>query len=171
MEKIGNGSLKLPLNKRQYFTVFGGPYYSKPQKMKGVKLAKEIRDDHAFVSIPTRDFSVPEEKTLSAGLITATKAILEGSPLYVGCMGGRGRTGLFLAILARAFGVKNPVEYVREHYYYHAVETKEQYEFVSVYPIPKEVEALLQKAKKSAWKKFWKKNLTREVQIILTSKG
>ena len=82
------------------------------------------------VDIPTVDFQTPDRQTLYRGLSKAIDLILAGEPVYVGCMGGKGRTGLFLAVLAKAFGVKKPVEYVREHYYAHAVETAEQYDFV-----------------------------------------
>ena len=42
-------------------------------------------------------------------------------------MGGWGRTGLFLALLAKVCGVENPVTYVRENYSPRAVETTDQH--------------------------------------------
>ena len=54
----------------------------------------------------------------------------------MGCMGGIGRTGLMLSLLAKAFGVEDPVAYVRKHYYSHAVETKEQRQFIADFAIP-----------------------------------
>jgi protein-tyrosine phosphatase len=103
--------------------------------MFGVKMAEEI-EAPCNVDIPTRDYDTPSLKKLDAGLKRTVKAILAGKQVYIGCMGGMGRTGLFLAILAKAFGVEAPVEYVRKHYYKHAVETKEQYRFVREYQIP-----------------------------------
>ena len=128
------GSLKLPLWGWKYFTVYGGPYLERPTGMLGVKLAKEIKAP-SYVKIDTPDFGVPNKRDARAGLWDVLDAITHGDPVYVGCMGGRGRTGLFLAILAKAFGVKNPVEYVRENYYEHAVETERQYQFVEEFEI------------------------------------
>ena len=45
-------------------------------------------------------------------------------------MGGIGRTGLFLAALAKLSGEKDPVAYVRKHYMPHAVETQQQQDFI-----------------------------------------
>lgn len=139
MKKVGLGTLKLPLWFSRYVTVTGGPYMESPKTYYGVKLAEEIRAPYR-VSIPTKDFSVPKKADLDEGLANAVRALLHGERVYVGCMGGRGRTGLFLAILAKAFGIKNPVEYVRKNYFSHAVETKEQYVFVTNYKVPFEVQ-------------------------------
>jgi hypothetical protein len=153
------GQLRIPLNRRQYFVVTGGPFFDCPKTMVGVKMAKEIRQTCA-VDIPTEDFKTPDRKVLTSGLDKALNLLLDGEPLYVGCMGGKGRTGLFMAVLAKAFGVKNPVEYVRKHYYAHAVETKDQYAFVERFPITPEVQAKIKRAKRWAWTRFWKTNLT-----------
>jgi hypothetical protein len=160
MQTIGNGSLKLSLNSWQYFTVYGGPYHDRPDALKGVKLAKEI-DEPCDVNLPIRDFSVPALTTLNLALGQAVTLLLQGEPLYVGCMGGRGRTGLFMSILAKVFGVQSPVEYVREHYYSHAVETKEQYQFVQNYEVPADLAAKIAKVKRTSWLRFWKKNFTK----------
>lgn len=157
---IGNGHLALSLRKKKHYIVFGGPYTEKPQNKKfiGVKMAAEIRRP-CEIDIPTPDFQVPPKDVLDHGLLEAVKAITAGKVLYVGCMAGRGRTGLFLAILAKAFGVEKPVEFVREHYYSHAVETTSQYRFVMDYEVPAEV------VKELKWARFmsffrWKDCLT-----------
>jgi hypothetical protein len=128
----------MPLWFGRYAVVTGGPYYDCPRYMFGVKMAEEIRAPNQ-VSVPTRDFGVPKTSALDNGVKLTVQAVLSGQQVYVGCMGGKGRTGLFLAVLAKAFGVKNPVEYVRKHYYEHAVETKEQYAFVTHYQVPRQV--------------------------------
>lgn len=156
------GQLKLPLTKSTFFTVSGGPSIEARNypSMVFVKMAAELNYP-CDVSIPTRDFCVPDADDLNKGLVTAVDAILSGAPLYVGCMAGRGRTGLFLAVLARAFGVENPVEYVRENYYPHAVETVDQYAFVMKHPIPESVTKAI--GKRRFWQKlmFWQRgNLT-----------
>ena len=137
---IGNGHLELPLRGKKHYVAFGGPFIEKPkdQGFVGVKMAAEIRVP-CEIDIPTPDFQVPPKDVLDKGLLEAVKAIIKGDKVYVGCMAGRGRTGLFLSILVKAFGVENPVKFVREHYYSHAVETRGQYDFVTNYEIPAEV--------------------------------
>lgn len=154
------GQLRIPLNKWQYYVVTGGPFMECPRTMHGVKMAAEIRKTCA-VDIPTVDFETPDPLLLERGLIKAIDLILAGRPVYVGCMGGKGRTGLFLAVLAKAFGVKNPVEYVRANYYAHAVETRDQYDFVQKFPISLRVRREIRLARWTAWLRFWKRNLTR----------
>lgn len=154
------GTLQIPLTKRQYFTITGGPFMECPKSMKGVKMAKEIKQKCA-IDIPTEDFQTPDRLKLYRGLHKAIELVLAGEPLYVGCMGGKGRTGLFLAVLAKAFGVKKPVEFVREHYYAHAVETAEQYAFVKKFTITPPMKRKIKQARRWAWLKFWKRNLTR----------
>lgn len=142
------GNVKLFIRGEKFYTVYGGPYRKKPIMMKGVKMAAEIVAD-CDVDIPTRDYQVPDKKKLEDGLRKAVDLILKGEPLYVGCMGGMGRTGLFLAILAKAFRVKSPVPYIRKKYYFHAVETPEQYSFVTKFKIPADVK------KKIRFAKYW----------------
>lgn len=167
-----NGLMKLPLYKggRRHYTVFGGPFAQAPITMATVKMAAEIRMP-CSVSIPTIDFSVPSKAVLDEGLYQAVKMILHGDPVYVGCMGGRGRTGLFLAILAKAFKIDNPVEYVRQHYYAHAVETAKQYQYVQNYEIPNAVEGeiLIRKILEFPWI-FGKADMTR-VPMDLTTQA
>lgn len=159
------GQMNLPVTKKTHFTVAGGPSYdakSYPSFM-FVKMAREINVP-CDVSIPTVDFDTPNVDDLAAGLTTAVDALLLGTPLYVGCMAGKGRTGLFMAVLAKAFGVENPVEYVRKHYYAHAVETRDQYKFVTDFVIPEEVKKAIKKRKFIQRLIFWKSgNLTNQV--------
>ena len=119
--------------------VFGGPYRSKPNDFYGVKMAVEI-DKPCNVNIPTRDFDVPNEAQLITGLIQTVAALVKGKKVYVGCMGGVGRTGLFLAALVTANNrakntsytntATNCINYVRRHYNPHAVETKQQEDYL-----------------------------------------
>jgi hypothetical protein len=161
-QKIGLGLLKLPVNSRQYFVIYGGPYLDCPDGFRGVKLAKEITRP-CEVSIPIKDYSVPQVGNLNVGLEKAVSLLLAGDAVYAGCMGGRGRTGLFLAILAKAFGVEKPVEYVRENYFHHAVETTEQYDFVMDYEIPENIQRQIKQLRRWSWLRFWKTNLSREI--------
>lgn len=147
IRKVGNGSVVMPLIGSQGFRVFGGPYRQRPSDMVGVKMAEEIKAP-CDVSIPTRDYQVPDTDVLNEGLNAAINCMLRGRTLYVGCMGGMGRTGLFLAVLAKAMGVPNPVKFVRENYYSHAVETNGQYDFVTQYEVPMKIKMKLAVARK-----------------------
>lgn len=111
-------------------TVVGGPYRARPANMYGVKMAAEINLP-CDMDIPTEDFSTPDHDELLGGvMVTLFQHFVYGKPIYVGCMAGRGRTGLFMATLAHLCGENDPVGYVRANYYEHAVETKEQERFV-----------------------------------------
>lgn len=111
-------------------TLTGGPYACRPANMVGIKMAEEIRSP-CDIDIGTRDFDVPNREKLFQGILHAMTAhFLRGQPLYVGCMAGRGRTGLFLASLAHLCGEQDPVRFVRSNYYEHAVETARQEQFV-----------------------------------------
>lgn len=133
-----NGTLRLPLNRNSFYTVFGGPYKERPLTMKGVNMAIELPLS-CDISIPTKDFSVPNDLAMTFGLQKAVTLLLKGYPVYVGCFGGIGRTGIFLAILAKAFGCTDPIQYVRQNYMPRAVERKMQEEFVNSFPIPTSV--------------------------------
>lgn len=79
------------------------------------------------ISFPIPDFQVPGEGW--AELIHEVIGRLEsGQKVLVHCMGGHGRTGLFLAsIIAKLEpDVENPVVVMRERYCQKAIETREQ---------------------------------------------
>lgn len=119
--------------------VYGGPYFKKPKDIHGVKMAEEINLP-CDVSIPTADFSVPDINTMEKGLVKGLRLLSEHQELYVGCMGGIGRTGMYLAALRvlEGFGtglgverlVDDAIEDIRRVYHPSAVETKEQREFL-----------------------------------------
>lgn len=152
-------TLKIPVNRFQYFTVTGGPYFDRPANYRGVKMAVEI-DKPCDVNIPTRDYNVPKVEQLMFGLDRAVDMLLHGEPLYVGCYGGVGRTGLFLGVLAKAFGIADPVAFVRAGYNPHAVETEQQKEYVANFQIDEAIFEQIRKATRFSWLRFWKRNLT-----------
>ncbi len=119
-------------------SVYGGPYKMIPpdqsydmgvclleheppaQTWRGMKPCNQLH-------MPIRDFSVPKVEQVEETLLKIAYAIGRGRKVYIGCMGGRGRTGLFMACLLKAAGVKDdPVGQARLRYSSHAVETKEQ---------------------------------------------
>ncbi len=166
---IGNGHLALPAAWGREFTVFGGPFRQCPleigeEEVVSLKLAPEIKAPCTFF-LPIVDFSVPTTKQVDTVLPVIMDSILKGDVVYAGCMGGMGRTGLFLAVLAKAWGIPEPVKYVRENYYAHAVETANQAKFVAEYQIPEEVTKMVKRAK--FWSFFgWTKHMTPAVAAL-----
>ncbi len=118
--------------------VVGGPFNRRPEGMRGFCAARELTHLVAwgdmYLLIP--DFGVPGHKeTVDWTLKQAFRALIEDGVLYVGCAGGRGRTGLVMALLAKATGRHMPVDYVRATYHPNAVETDEQCEYVRVFDV------------------------------------
>jgi len=130
-----NGYMPFALGKISTL-VIGGPYMRFVDRQQtrlplvGVLMAEELRDVDYTIFVPTRDFSIPLMRLFRKGLMQSIAQMAIGNQLYVGCMGGIGRTGLFLAGLAKIMGVEDPVGYVREHYIPHAVETEAQKDFI-----------------------------------------
>lgn len=125
----------MPLNfAGRQIHVFGGPYLERPAGMIGVKLAKEITAP-CDIDLPISDFSVPNPVEAHVTLLATIECLSKGDKVYVGCMGGLGRTGLFMAILAKASGISEPVKHVRRHYNSHAVETAEQCRYVAEFSV------------------------------------
>ena len=112
-----------------HFTVYGGPYFTKPEGYFGVKLAPEINLP-CSINLPISDFSIPETSQALSAVMATIDALFNGEKVFAGCYGGKGRTGLFLALLAKTFGYERPITHVREHYHAHAVETREQGLFI-----------------------------------------
>lgn len=128
-----NGVLPLQIMGRKLLVV-GGPYRKRYPELFGVKLAAEIHAD-CDVDLPIADFSVPDEAACRRAVERALEALYKRGTIYVGCYGGWGRTGLFLACLAKACGIAEPVKYVREHYTPRAVETRGQEDFVEAFDV------------------------------------
>jgi hypothetical protein len=111
-------------------TITGGPFDAIPDGAFGVCL--EMASAKAWladVALPTPDFGLPEPEALrqAVGAVLAQLEADPGRPVHVGCRAGVGRTGLFMACLARAAGVEgDALDYVRRHYLSHAAETEAQ---------------------------------------------
>ena len=156
-----NGMIETKLLGRKVM-VMGGRYLDKPVGVRGVKLAQEIKIS-ADVVLDIPDFGVPTNHQVDSALYQALKILTEDGVIYLGCAGGIGRTGMFMAILIKTIGLLNveaeektrwykfkkflggspnsdylgmrnfPVQWVRDEYLTTAVETQEQYSFVSHY--------------------------------------
>ena len=139
--KGANGVLSLPLGWRGAFfapVIVGGPFdnYEPTPGSMGVCVRAERVPPTANVRLAIKDFDVPQSTiAVETALKQALGAALGGRQVYVGCMGGWGRTGLFLALLAKAAGVERPVDYVRQNYTVRAVETEQQYRYVDNFDV------------------------------------
>lgn len=147
------GKMNLPVVNGRFYTVYGGPYRQRPMNIAGfdtlgVKMAAEI-NAACDVDLPVKDFSIPDYEQAENALVETIKRIHTGHPVYIGCMGGIGRTGLMLALLAKAYGVEAPVAYVRSQYFGHAVETAQQQEFIRNFVVPIEAQRMIK------WCRFW----------------
>lgn len=123
--------------------VAAGPYLDKPKEdlYFGVKMAAEIKAP-CVIDVPTKDFGIPDADDVEFGIAATLGLMRLGRIPYIGCRGGIGRTGTFLAILAKV-GLEstvpwyrrlakpvNPVDWVRQFYLPHACETEDQKQFV-----------------------------------------
>lgn len=158
-EKLGNGSITLPLGWRGGFksiTIHGGPYNDFPGKDKAFGVcvrAEQTKGREIDLHVPIHDFNVPQmpDSQVSAYLLKIIEAAMSGKTVYVGCMGGWGRTGLFLALIAKAAGVTDPVTFVREYYTSHAVETEGQQKYVDRFDVSFVQQSLPWVAAKTFW--------------------
>lgn len=139
-----NGQITFDLGWRGAFkklTFVGGPYDAFPGRAHafGVCVRQEnVRKGSFDINVPIEDFSVPPmsmRPVVEDALYRAAKAAVDGQLVYVGCMGGWGRTGLFLSLLAKACGEGDPVAAVRQRYTVRAVETKQQKNYVDEFDV------------------------------------
>ena len=98
---------------------------------------KDLKTEYALHNIdvihyPIRDFDTPEDSAdLKNTLDRVQEKCQDGEKVAVHCFAGRGRTGLFIALLARqALGLDGDqaIEFVRR--YFPAIETKDQEQLV-----------------------------------------
>jgi hypothetical protein len=121
-------------------TITGGPFDAIPDGAFGVCLEPAAAKAWlADVPLPTADFGLPDPDALKRA-VAAVLAQLEAEPerpVHVGCRAGVGRTGLFMACLARAAGVEgDALDYVRRHYLPHAAETDAQQAMARSFTFP-----------------------------------
>lgn len=129
-------------------TVFGGRflnYEAGTRRLVGIKMAQEIDHPHDF-KVDTPDFSVPSVADMQQGILYGLQALADGKDIYVGCMGGIGRTGLYMGCMAKLMKdfhnskddeagpmAMDPVKYVRTWYMSHAIETAAQQAYVQTF--------------------------------------
>jgi hypothetical protein len=79
------------------------------------------------------DFWLPSDRAATVATLREALDRATDERVEIGCSGGKGRTGTAMALLAVLDGVpaERAVDYVREHYDSHAVETPWQRRFVA----------------------------------------
>lgn len=113
--------------------MFGGSFFHSPASddYLTINLMKE-HPLHCDIYYPITDFSIPSD---TASLVEVFEHIrASDKDVYVGCFGGRGRTGLFMAAFLKYLGDPTPIATVRNQYNPHAVETAEQMAYVNAFP-------------------------------------
>lgn len=150
-EPTPNGALQFALGGRDY-AVYGGPFAAAFHESVPAALLVKLdpnADVFCDINFPIKDFSVPTVEAMRAVIERLLREMHANEiDAYVGCMAGRGRTGLFLACLVKTLGLDRDaglrmlaglddprdldpaVRYVRLYYYQHAVENVRQEYFV-----------------------------------------
>lgn len=162
-------------------TIYGGPfrqYVPETRRLVGIKMAQEIDHPHDF-KVDTEDFCVPTVYAMHQGIAFALKALFKGQDVYVGCMGGIGRTGLFMGCMAKVMRDyqqtldkvirenHDPVRYVRLHFKPHAIETEEQMRFVAEFDTTLHVEWVKSQFMPKVVEKEVVKEVVKEVEKIV----
>lgn len=100
--------------------------------------AYQVELENTDYFFPIVDYKTPKVRpTVFALAWIIWQGVARKKKVYVGCMGGVGRTGMVLALLARVvyrMDGGNAIARVRRYYNPHAVETKEQGAFVRTFP-------------------------------------
>lgn len=147
-------------------TVAGGSYRCAllvPESWYGVSLAAELPPVDGHDHVPCGDFRVPEIRDVVPVLKRVLlEAVIGGRPVFAGCMGGTGRTGLFLAMMISVLRPESdPVKMVRRWYKPHAVETSEQVLFVRAFHEGRLVRSLRDEVRRWAWWARYSRTLAR----------
>lgn len=113
--------------------MFGGSFFHSPSSDNHLTI--NLMKEHPLpcdIYYPITDYSIPPD---TASLLAVFERVLRSDKdVYVGCFGGRGRTGLFMAAFLKHLGDPTPVASVRKQYNEHAVETAEQMAYVHSFP-------------------------------------
>ena len=129
----GTETIIVPMGAKRAVLVAAGPYSKFQDYRVGVCLAPEVIANKGLVYdviVEWPDFGIPDEYEVKQALVEVCLHLIKKHPVYVGCMGGIGRTGTFLSLLCKMGGEMFPVDYVRNHYLPHAVETRQQISFI-----------------------------------------
>ncbi len=105
--------------------IVGGPFATWTGQGIGLCLDPENPNrPNATITLDLPDFTAPTQPQLHDTL--AALLALPEAPIYIGCKAGIGRTGTFIAALAKLAGHAGPIAWTRHHYLSTAVETDAQ---------------------------------------------
>lgn len=143
-------AVPIPLETGKIGWVHAGPTRELPEGYGLVRCAKEIRGyrDRIAYDVGTSDYEPFSKEILTRALPNILRDIEDGKPLYIGCMGGVGRTGTLLSILVAqhpAFTGETAIEYIRGVYRSGAVETVAQKQQVNEFAHAARIAALAAK--------------------------
>lgn len=145
-----NGYIWVTLGNTEYL-LMGGPYRNRLETVPGVKLARELNLP-CDIKLDIPDFDIPTMPDAEMALYKAFMLLKGTGALYAGCMGGIGRTGMFLALMMRviwyledlqaeieneeALNPTHPdvVKFIRQNYMSGAIETQRQITFINEFP-------------------------------------
>ncbi len=152
MQRTINGVLPLNFGFNGAYkqaSIIGGPYDSFPENgMFGVCVRREPTTKDFDIKLDIPDMSTPDDPKDVEKLICETiDALYRGKAVYMGCMAGFGRTGLIMAIIAKALGYPDPIKHVRDTYYPRAVETVPQEKYVREF----DVTGIKKHIRRTAW--------------------
>jgi hypothetical protein len=105
-----------------------------------VKCATEVAGA-ADTTVPCEDYGTAKPADLRDAAEEAIEAAFQGRPVFAGCMGGIGRTGVFLSVVLKAFypdvDETEIVPMLRNLYLPYTVETPEQEKLVQCIDLEK----------------------------------
>lgn len=126
--------IRLPGKSDELVFIFG-PYRERVRGTYGVKLAPEAQGQCDLL-VPIPDYGVPKQDDFEVALARIIRAAETGQVVYVGCMGGIGRTGMVLAGLRRVLcrkGGGEAIAWARANYLGHTIETRDQERLVCAF--------------------------------------
>ncbi len=100
---------------------------------RGVYLDRAWQPTWPHMMIDWPDFGLPSDRAVFLDVVNDVLCRARGGAIVeIGCVGGHGRTGTFLAVLAIQAGEpsRSAVAWVRSHYCHEAIETDEQVAFI-----------------------------------------
>lgn len=99
------------------------------------------KEEQRKIFFPVKDMSIPtHDKNFKIILDLIKKYLDDGKRVHIQCIGGHGRTGMFIACLVGKYidNIDKPIEWTRENYCTKAVESLIQIEYVEKFTGKKE---------------------------------
>jgi hypothetical protein len=114
--------------------LYGGSFFAAP--VRADVFAINLMAEHELpcdLWVPVADFSVPDSPELFKAAFD--RILTRTDHTFAGCMGGIGRTGLFVGCFLRYLGHPDPLPLLRATLHPHAVETVDQKAFLDAFPL------------------------------------